>query len=977
MATPIKVQAILAKAFPGVRFTSAERSQEEQDELVAAGKTKARNSQHVSRTGLDMVLPEGASGDAVRAVLASHGINLSEVINESGKGKNQGTGAHLHIGWGEKGGAKRQEAAPVPDRIVQAVLDGSIAPDDEARLRRAITAGELQLPEGVTLPPPDGRAAKTGATLIPQRVIEKYNARSDMTEGERNLIDRDLSEGLLALPGGAKLQRPPPRNPAEYVGIAGREAWKGVAAVPDFLAAAVNGPINVISELATGKPLLPTGQVSATVDQVMDTAGVAKAETPGEKLFGALVGGGAGGGTAAGMGLAMRGVKGATGALGRGLSAAPAVDVVSGAAGGGAAEAAAQNGAGPLAQTLIGVAAGTPAGVSVVGLERAATKFGPKAAKIASEVPRAVVFDEKGALTEEGRELATRREVKAAEVRGAYDEIEAANTADQSVARAVGDGMPDGVRTEEPPTASPAPEPMPANESAPAPSSALARVEEAKSLGVDLTRGQALQDPTIQAAERDAAGGGGPEGRAVAEHFEKQKAQTISALENWDAAISDPNLTKTERGEIVQQAVQQMRDAGKDGVAALYAKAREVTQQFAGEAGDNLIRLDTAPLLKTIREVLIDEGVDESVRKALRQQAVQYEMMGGAPKTFEDGSVVVKLRAADGSDGPSVPLSRAPEPLTVLNAEKFRQFLNSQWDKDTTGALTPLKSAVDDAVEDTLVRAVNEAPSKEVGQAWKDARAGFREQKQTFEGGDVVQKIADWKRGDASAKLSGEEVIDAVLKGGPEGYTNVKRLKAVLLAKGTPESRGVWSAVQGYVTGDIIRRATTTTGEVTAAGLQRAIAAYGETKLKTILGDESFNQLMKIRRVVNNQKAMPNTVNSSGTTYALARMANQAMMRLMPALRLTGVGQLVDGGAALVRHGSELVKAKEAARGATSFTAEEAAKEGAKAAKPKGDPAAFLREFVEIAGSPRPIGALLGATAVAEGQEPQTKTREF
>jgi hypothetical protein len=77
--------------------TSGYRSQAEQDKLVAAGKTRATRSSHTDGNGFDISSTVAKDKAEVAARLADAGISAKRVIFETGKGRNQGTGAHYHI----------------------------------------------------------------------------------------------------------------------------------------------------------------------------------------------------------------------------------------------------------------------------------------------------------------------------------------------------------------------------------------------------------------------------------------------------------------------------------------------------------------------------------------------------------------------------------------------------------------------------------------------------------------------------------------------------------------------------------------------------------------------------------------------------------------------------------------------------------------------------------------------------------------
>ncbi len=166
MASAEVIAKKLEKQFPGIRVTSKRRSRAEQDALVRAGKTRARNSQHVDGTALDIVLPDGVNPGQVRSYLSGIGVEPGEFINESGRGRNQGTGAHLHIGLAPKRNApaqrptrqrassgestfdrvrakraEQEDRGPSISKVYEAYKSGRMEPRDAAQFENDILEG--------------------------------------------------------------------------------------------------------------------------------------------------------------------------------------------------------------------------------------------------------------------------------------------------------------------------------------------------------------------------------------------------------------------------------------------------------------------------------------------------------------------------------------------------------------------------------------------------------------------------------------------------------------------------------------------------------------------------------------------------------------------------------------------------------------------------------------------------------------------
>lgn len=97
-ATPAKdYSGILRAEFGQDSVTSGYRSQAEQDALVKRGVTRATRSSHTYSNGFDLAIGSAKSADEIRQRMRARGIDVTKVIRETGKGSNQGTGAHWHI----------------------------------------------------------------------------------------------------------------------------------------------------------------------------------------------------------------------------------------------------------------------------------------------------------------------------------------------------------------------------------------------------------------------------------------------------------------------------------------------------------------------------------------------------------------------------------------------------------------------------------------------------------------------------------------------------------------------------------------------------------------------------------------------------------------------------------------------------------------------------------------------------------------
>lgn len=780
-------------------------------------------------------------------------------------------------------------------------------------------------------------------------------------------------------------QPPPARTVADLLKMGVRNLMTGAGGLVDLVDAPLNSTINTFVPGANLSEHLGRDAANA----VGDALGLPEPVTDQEKLAAAINEGGVQGVVTAAASPALAGVKGGVGIVARNLAAHPVVDTVASAGAAGSAELARQHGAGPIGQLAAGLAGGlTTAG----GAQRSARtvadilggiteRWGPKAAKIATEVPREAVIDPKGNLTEEGRDVAAQAGLHPDELRGVYDDAEAAvKQAEAAPVAEPAAAAPEAAA--KPPEAAPVAEPTGPLETPPSaapeapveaapveeplPASAQERLAQAQSEGVDLTRGQATQDFDAQAKEQGLAAQAGPEGQAVRQFFVNQQQQIADAVDRFKAAFGNPDATAAERGQAVKDALSEMRDRGKAGVTALYKQARDLAQGL-GEQGSNLLRLDTQPLLDAMRGIWSDEAVPEQVRRSLQQQAAKYGLIGDTPRTIE-GETTVQVRDSSGEASRPIKFIGQPEPLTILNAEDLRQKINQLYEADTSKQSQALKPLIDDAVQSAVERAANEGTG-DVGAAFKAARAAHVQQVQTFKAKDVVQKLIDWKRGTATPVTLPENAIKTIFVGGKEALTELRKVKAVLLSNPTPKSKAAWQAIQAHAVADIFDKAMVINanpgggvmGQISGAKLNTAIAKFGVDKLRVLLPEPEFRQLMKLRRIVGDATIpIQRTTNHSGSGWAVIRfLAGQGMKLASVARFVPGVGPIADAATGLVRIGREAAEAKKVAAGVTDFTPEAAAK----ADQPKTEPADYARRFIKVAGSDEIIAPLIASAA--------------
>lgn len=987
------IGALIVQSFPGVRVTSTNRSRAEQDALIASGATKARNSQHLSGNGLDVVLPRNVSPAQIRSFLNDRGISPGEFLNERG-GPNQGTGTHLHIGLAPKsapakGGDPASRSDPVTE--VRAWRQNRDTGPDVSQY-------------------PDLRQAASSrlrpSSPVPPEVINSYNTHQ-MSDEDRAVVDKYVGDGTWYVPKGQILKRPAPRTVGERLGMGVRDIATGVGGLADVVA----GPLNIATNAAISPftdTRLSTHPFTDAANNMANAVGLAKPESDTENMISAINQGGTQGLATAGLGMAAAPIEGATGVIGRAVGSNPILDTISGATSGAAQETARQAGAGPVGQIVAGIAGG---GVPIGGaaaVERVAARAPRTLPEIVAETPRAAVIDEQGNLTPHGQEVAARTGATPEEVHAAYEappsvrEGTANDQLPEVTARqaTTGEPVPEAIPTRETPEAAAQTEVPERTELPPQPNApqdgngpdvslpALARVQQAGEFGVDLTRGQATKSFDVQDAEQRLRNSNGSEGEVMRQFVAKQTEQVKQAAEQFKSAFDDTAMTPEDRGRIVQDAIRELRDNGQAGVNALYRQARELGQE---------VPLDTKGLRNTFEGLMAEADIPESVKKVMEQEAARYGLIGkpqivdkttGAV-TNEAGVTTVKL-----DDGQTIKFRGEPQTLRLDNAEDFRKVISKQYAVDGPQKLTQeLKRAIDDATEQAAEKlAQYHQEGARVPEAMQKAREAHVQQVKTFRAKDVVQKIVDWKKGaeDVTGALSPEQVVKTAFA----NTSDLKRIKAVLLSRPTEASKAAWRALQAHGLAEVFEKATTRTtnpaGEITDAisgqKLRSSIQSFGQDKLKVLLEPEQYNQLMRLKGTIEDATIpISGTVNTSNSGNLIMRLVKDVDNQVTAAFAAAGTAIAGPAGTAIggtigrtispaIKAAKEGRAAAETLAGATEYTAERAATDtGEKApsvaakvtsaAKDAGQKT--IRAFIDTYSSPRVLAPVLATTSGA------------
>ncbi len=704
-----------------------------------------------------------------------------------------------------------------------------------------------------------------------------------------------------------------PRTAGDRFQMGVADVAQGVGDVLGLVANPLNAGLNL-----TGLPQAITGgELGTDLGQTFRNAvGGPEAMTEGEQFASAINRGGAGA-------LAF---SGGAAALARGskvaaeVAANPVRDFISGLTGGAGAEAGERIGGVPGA--IVGGLAGGAAGA--IGTMSAIRR----AEALASKFPRSAIVDDAGNLTEDGLEIAQRVGADPSEVVTSYARartvggprprvgaserraaVSAAITPEQraAVARVAGAG---GEDTATAPARS-LDEQTRAIQSAiaarlPQDPPPLSPFDEAAGEGVQLTRGQAEQDFNVQNDENGLRVAASREGERARQFFEQQRQQITDAAERFRASFGEDPGNAADRGARVQQAVSDLRDAGAEGVRTLYREAEAL--------GGQGLRLNVEGIRDAATDILIDEAVPETVKRAVSQELARYGIVGAAEPTNEVGITRVAL-----DDGSAVSFRGPVKELTASNAEDLRRAINRLYDpmKPNHSGQT-LKPAIDDALEEAVAGAQGEG---QIGNAYRVARQAHQTQKRTFAAKDIIDNLVSNKKGTQTPVLLPERAIAQVIGQGKEGLSNLRKVRGLLLSSQTPSSRQAWAAIQQQALADIFESAVQRNTNV-GGGLAETISGaklrtqifekFGADKLRLILGDEEFGRLMRLQRIIGNATIpMSGTTNPSGTFTKLVNFLGRG------ALKFTG--GFGDAAASLAGKARDLATTRKTLRGITSY----------------------------------------------------------
>lgn len=845
------------------------------------------------------------------------------------------------------------------------------------------------IPDGFEALPDDAQVE--GARLDPaayQAQVRALVAKGDR-KGVRALVtsqggDPDQIQGLDQALAAAKQGRgfgvdtsasqPTATVAPETVGGAlyrgAGDVVAGLADIPGLIANPIGAGLNFVSDkLGYGRPF--SEDVGNTL---RDMTGAPKAVTDTERYLSSAARNGAASVATGAAGMAAAGAGGMAGFVGNQVAGNVVNDAVGGVIGGAAGE-----GGGDLGER-IGGTAGRAIGSVVGGLgggSAGGRASEAAAVRLAGRLPREIAVDARGALTEEGRELAARAGASEDDLVREY--ARARRTTDRRLPAERQAGREAARNRPRDPADLPEPQPV-AREPTPdlnsqtdaiqaeiqrrvqtgaafegpaaPPPPPRSPFQEAADEGVQLTRGQAEQNFEVQNDENGLRVSATGEGEQARQFFQEQQRQIAGAIERFRGNFGPDAGNAADRGEVLKTAVTQLRDSGAEGVRAMYREAESL-------GGDGL-KLETKGIHDAATDVLIDEAVPEGVKRAVSQELARYGIIGEAAPTNEAGITRVTL-----DDGSAVSFRGPVKELTASNAEDLRKAVNRLYMSDPTRASQGIKPAIDDALEAALTKGAT-GPEAGLSNAISAARDAYKVQRGTYHAKDIIESIVANKKGTNTPVLLPEKAIAQVIGAGSKGVSNLRQTKALLLSSGTDHGRQAWAAIQHQGLADIFdsalsRNVNHGNGQigdvVSGAKLNSAIDKFGVDKLRTLLSPEDFNGLMKLRRIIGTATIpISGTTNPSGTATKLINYMKQGTLRFAGAI--PGVGAGVNAFVGLASKGKEIAATRKTLAGITSYDGQ--AETGRRLDQQARD---FVREYIDSGKSGKLVPASINLSA--------------
>lgn len=320
-----------------------------------------------------------------------------------------------------------------------------------------------------------------------------------------------------------------------------------------------------------------------------------------------------------------------------------------------------------------------------------------------------------------------------------------------------------------------------------------------------------------------------------------------AAIQTRATALAEKIGQGEQAGETIKIALQRLDTDQRQGIKEAYDALLELTD--ASNAGG--IPLNGSMIRGAIDDVLFGtRPLTDETRGAIQRAAAKYGIIGEGP-VKKGAQTVVDW------DGAKITFNGDVEPLNMQNFEAFRQQLNQAFQKDTTGAVKAVKSALDDTVLEAtdVLREVGDDRQfiQELAEKARQTVIGRRELLDT---GKLVPKLLNENPRTGSPFTEASQVASNIFARGTPSE-EVVRLVTALNASGEAGKEAIKN-LQASTVMRLVDKAFKNAGKLKDGQTPFNVTAYsnelrsiGPDKLKAIFdGDEgtlqAINELERI-----------------------------------------------------------------------------------------------------------------------------------
>jgi hypothetical protein len=466
---------------------------------------------------------------------------------------------------------------------------------------------------------------------------------------------------------------------------------------------------------------------------------------------------------------------------------------------------------------------------------------------------------------------------------------------------------------------------------------ALDKIRRAKEVDVQLTKAQATGDFGASEAEQTLLKSISPEGAEARRFADLQQEQLKEAAKRFadrfggsarltEATGELADITTRDKGAQIQDALKQVQDLTRKEISGLYKEAAET----AGEA----IPLDNKSLVDISDNVIVNRPITPEVEKSINTALAKFGLIGDdVVKSTRN-----KFKVIDGDE--TITITGEVTPLTLSNAEEFRQALNKAVGADQTGSAKIVVGELDRQIN----QVIKEGAERGRTGAFKVAREAFAKQRESFDAKDIIQDLVGLKKGTKTPVVDPQAVITKIAKS-DKAVTNIRKIKKILLDAPSEQTKRAWRSIQAETIGDILGQAINKdTLEMSGARLNSAIKRYRPEALRELLGRKQFAELKRLQQTIGDATIPPpGTTNPSGTFTKLLAMTERLG-------NFAGAGQFNFGSLVIAgaKKGKELAARKKTLDGIVNTKIETLKASNPKMSRSSLEKAAKALAFLEI-----------------------------